>query len=599
MLNLRQRTTGSAGSASLLGPAALELAHDRLRIGERWSASFAVTGYPREVSRGWLAPLLHAARDADVALHVEAVPPPVAADRLRKQRARLESTRRLEAERGRLPDPTVAAAADDAEELASRLARGESKLFRSGLYLSLSAPSRAELDEGTQRLRTICSSRLLHIVPTTFRPLEGWLSTLPLGLDQLRLRRAFDTAALAASFPFAAADPQQDEGGILYGLAPSGAPVLLDRFARENYNSVLLARSGAGKSYLAKLEALRLLFEGVQVFVIDPENEYRRLCHAVGGAYLPLAGDQAVALNPLELPARTSRNALAERALFATELIELLLGGLASEELAALERAVRACYASAGISDDPSTHTRPAPLLADLLPALVADGEIGGRVASRLEPYVSGARSFLFARASRVQPDRQLVCFSLRGLPERLKAAALFVCLDAIWRSLEGPLRKRCVLVDEAWLLMREPAGAAFLHRLAKSARKRWCGLTTVTQDAGDLLASELGQAVIANAATQVLLRQAPQAIDRIGEAFHLSAGERRYLLSCPTGSGLLLLARHNGEERVPIKVVASPAEHRLATSDPAELVELAELEPQRPTHRRSRTRTRKPESRA
>ena len=573
MLNRRRSTSGA-----LLGPAGLELEPDRLRIGGRWHAAFAVIGYPREVSRGWLAPLLQAARDADLALHVEAVPPPVAADRLRRQRARLESSRRLDADRGRLPDPTLAAAADDADELAGRLARGESKLFRSGLYLGVSAASRDELDERIARLRAISASLLLHVVPASFRPVEGWLSTLPLGLDRLRLRRAFDTDALAAAYPFAAADPAVDPSGILYGLASSGAPILLDRFARENYNSVLLARSGAGKSYLAKLEALRLLFEGVQVFVLDPEDEYRRLCAAVGGVYLPLAGDQAVALNPLDLPANSGRNAIGERTLFLAELVELLLGGLASEELPVLERAVRATYTGAGIGDDPATHGRPAPLLTHLVRTLAADGEVGASLAERLEPYATGSHSSLFARASSAQPDGQLVSFSLRGLPGRLKAPALLLCLDAIWRSLEGPLRKRCVLVDEAWLLMRELAGAKFLYRLAKSARKRWCGLTTVTQDAGDLLASELGQSVIANAATQVLLRQAPQAIERIGDAFHLSAGERRYLLSCPTGSGLLLLTTSSGEERVPIKVVASNAEHRLVTSDPAELIDL-ELE--------------------
>jgi type IV secretory pathway VirB4 component len=579
MLSRRRHVRADAAEGgSLLGPAALALEHDRVRIGERWRASFAVTGYPHEVGRGWLAPLLHAARDADVALHIEPVPPQVAADRLRRQRARLESTRRLEAERGRLSDPTVAAAAEDAADLASRLARGESKLFRSGLYLAVSAQSRDELDERIERLRAICASLLLHVVPASFRPLEGWLSTLPLGLDRLRLRRAFDTEALAASFPFAAADPSADPAGILYGLASSGAPLLLDRFARENYNSVLLARSGAGKSYLAKLEALRLLFEDVQVFVLDPEDEYRRLCHAVGGVHLPLAGERSVTLNPLDLATAGSRTALAERTLFLAELVELLLGGLASEELPVLERAVRACYTGAGISDEPATHTRPAPLLTDLVRALAADGAVGASLGSRLEPYASGSHSSLFARPSSAQPDGQLVCFSLRGLPDRLKPPALLLCLDAIWRSLEGPLRKRCVLVDEAWLLMREPAGAKFLYRLAKSARKRWCGLTTVTQDAGDLLASELGQSVIANAATQVLLRQAPQAIDRIADAFHLSDGERRYLLSCPTGSGLLLLTGAHGEERVPLKVVASEAEHRLVTSDPAELAEL-ELE--------------------
>jgi type IV secretory pathway VirB4 component len=595
----RARTVKAARSAGLLGPSAVELAHNRVRIGERWRASFAVTGYPHEVSRGWLAPLLQASRDADVALHIEAVPPPVAADRLRRQRARLESTRRLDADRGRLEDPAVTAAAEAADELASRLARGESKLFRSGLYLSVSADGRAELDERVQRLRAICASLLLHVVPASFRPLEGWLSTLPLGLDRLRMRRAFDTEALAASFPFAAADPHTDPDGVLYGLAASGAPLLLDRFARENYNSVLLARSGAGKSYLAKLEALRLLFEGVQVFVLDPEDEYRRLCDAVGGVYLPLAGDDAVSLNPLDLPHAAGKGALAERALFLVELIELLLDGLASEELPVLERAVRVCYAGAGISDEPATHSRPAPLLGDLVVALNADGEVGASLGSRLEPYASGAHSSLFARASSALRDGQLVCFSLRGLPDRLKAPALLLCLDAIWRSLEGPLRKRCVLVDEAWLLMREPAGAKFLYRLAKSARKRWCGLTTVTQDAGDLLSSELGQSVIANAATQVLLRQAPQAIDRIGDAFHLSAGERRYLLSCPTGSGLLLLAAANGEERIPLQVVASPAEHRLVTSDPAELIELDAADAVAPPPAQGRRRRRRRRARS
>jgi type IV secretory pathway VirB4 component len=552
----------------LLGPPALELERGAARIGGTWTATLAVVGYPREVTRGWLEPLLRAAGELDLALHVEPLPPPLAADRLRRQRARFESTRRLERERGQLPDPSVAAAAEDADELAARLARGESRLFRSALYLSVRAASREELRERTQRVRALCASLLLHTVPTSFRPLEGWLSTLPLGLDRLGLRRAFDTEALAASFPFAAVDPPAEETGVLYGLAGSGAPVLLDRFARENYNSVLLARSGAGKSYLAKLEALRLLFRGVQLYVLDPEGEYRRLTEAVAGVYLPLAGPRAVALNPLDLAGGGGAEPLAERILFLAELCELLLGGLTGEELALLDRAARACYANAGIGADPFTHSRPAPLLGDLCRSLELEGHLGQSMAERLSPYASGSHSSLFARPTSARPEGPLVCFALRGLPERLKPPALLLALDAIWRQLEGPLRRRCVLVDEAWLLMREPAGARFLFRLAKSARKRWCGLTAITQDAPDLLGSELGQAVVSNAATQLLLRQAPQAIAEVGERFHLTAGERRYLLACPTGSGLLVA----GDERIPLQVVASPEEHALVTSDPAEL---------------------------
>jgi type IV secretory pathway VirB4 component len=555
----------------LLGPPGVELDHDHLRLDRTWQRTFAVIGYPREVSRGWLAPLLRAAGELDLVLHVEPIPPAVAADRLHRQRARLESTRRLEAERGQLSDPTVAAAAEDVHELASRLARGESRLFRSGVYLSVRASSREELEERSERVRALCASLLLHVVPATFRPLDGWVSTLPLGVDRLRLRRAFDTEALAAGFPFAATDPPLEDG-VLYGVTDSGAPVFVDRFGRENFNSVLLSRSGAGKSYLAKVEALRLLFRGVQVFVIDPEDEYRRLCEAVGGAYLPLTGPEPAAFNPLDLPAGGGTRVLDERILFLAELIELLAGDVAGGELAALDRAARTCYAHAGITDDPASHRRAAPLLRDLVRALEDDdGGTATALAERLSPYATGSHSSLFDRPTSARPDAPLVCFSLRDLPERLKAPALLLCLDAIWRSLAGPLRRRCVVVDEAWLLMREPAGARFLFRLAKSARKRWCALTAITQDAADLLGTDLGQAVVSNAATQLLLRQAPQAIERVGEAFRLSAGERRYLLACPTGHGLLL----SGDQRVPLRVVASKEEHGLVTTDPAEVAAL------------------------
>jgi type IV secretory pathway VirB4 component len=573
MLRSLRPTAGRGASRSSIGPPGVELGHDHLRAGERWQRTFAVIGYPREVSLGWLAPLLRAAGELDLSLQIEPVAPAIAADRLRRQRARLESSRRIDRQKGRLADPTLEAAAHDAEELAARLARGEGRLFRPGLYLSVEASSRAELEQRCERVRALCASLLLHFVPATFRPLEGWVTTLPLGLDRLRMRRAMDTQALAAAFPFASSDPPLDEHGVLYGVAHSGSPVLIDRFARENYNAVLLARSGAGKSYLAKLEALRLLYRGVHVFVIDPEDEYRRLCEAVGGAYLSLTGPQPATLNPLDLPAHGHARTLDERILFLAELIELLSEGLAGRELAVLDRAARACYEAAGITRDPATHRRPAPLLADLVAALENEGQAGKDLAEQLTPYASGSHSSLFDRPTSARADAHLVCFSLRGLPERLKPAALLLCLDAVWRSLEGPLRRRCVLVDEAWLLMREPAGARFLFRLAKSARKRWCALTAITQDASDLLGSELGQAVVANAATQLLLRQAPQAIEQVGEAFKLSAGERRYLAACPTGQGLLL----TGEERIALKVLASPAEHRLITTDPEQVASLEE----------------------
>jgi type IV secretory pathway VirB4 component len=573
----RSSADGPRRDSMLPIPSAVEVERDYLRAGNVWHRSLAVTGYPREVAHGWLAPLLRAAGDLDLSLHIGPVAPLLAADRLRRQRARLESSRRIEADRGRLSDPALAAAAEDADELASALARGESRLFRSGLYLSITASSREELEERTERVRALCASMLLHTVPATFRAWDGWLSTLPLGMDRLRLRRTFDTPALAAGFPFALSDPPLEDSGVLYGLTDSGAPVLVDRFAGTNFNSVMLAYSGAGKSYAAKLEALRLLYRGVQVFILDPEDEYHSLCEAVGGAYLPLTGPSSVALNPLDLPASEAPRALDERILFLADLIELLAGGLDGGELAVLDRSARAAYHAAGITSDPSTHRRPAPLLGDLVRSLENESETGKRLAERLSPSATGSHSSLFDRPTSVQPDSHLVCFSLRGLPERVRAPALMLTLDAIWRSLEGPLRRRVVLVDEAWDLMRETPsatheapGARFLFRLAKKARKRWTGLTTITQDPGDLLDSPLGQAVVNNASQHLLLHQSPQAIDRVGQAFALTAGERSYLLSCPTGHGLLL----TGEQRIPLGVKASPAEHELVTSDPAELAD-------------------------
>ncbi len=558
-------------------PAAVEVERDWLRTGDVWQRTLTVVGYPREVGRGWLAPLLRAAGELDLALHIEPIAPALAADRLRRQRARLESSRRIDADRGRLTDPVLAAAVEDADELAGALARGESRLFRSGVYLSVSAGSREELEHRTERVKALCASMLLHVVPATFRALDGWLSTLPLGADRLGLRRTFDTAALSAGFPFASADPPLEDG-VLYGLTDSGAPVLVDRFARTNFNTVTLAYSGAGKSYKAKLEALRLLYRGVQVFILDPEDEYHALCEAVGGAYLPLTGARAVALNALDLPEVADEDegrALDERILFLADLIELLVGGLDGGELAVLDRSARAAYHTAGITSDPATHRRPAPLLADLVRALQDESETGRRLAERLSPYATGSHSSLFDRPTSVNPDSHLVCFSLRGLPERMRAPALMLALDAIWRSLEGPLRRRVVLVDEAWDLMRETPsaareapGARFLYRLAKKARKRWTGLTTITQDPGDLLDSPLGQAVVNNACEHFLLRQSPQAIERVGQAFGLTKGERRYLLTCPVGHGLLIAA----EQRIPLAVRASPDEHELVTSDPAEL---------------------------
>lgn len=560
--------------AGLPSPEVIEVAPKALTVGPSMRSTFAASGYPREVGPGWLEPVLSHPGPVDLALHIEPIPSEVAARRLRRQIARLESSRQLEAARGRLADPSLDASAYDAMDLQERLARGEGRLFTTGLYATVRGGDVEDLNAQASRLRAVAGAMLLETVPTTFRQLPGWLTTLPLGLDLLRMRRTMDTDALAAGFPFTSPDLPDSTTGVLYGLNSRSRGLLLwDRFAQPNYNLCVLARSGAGKSYLAKLDALRWLYTGVDVLVVDPENEYGGLAEAVGGTALRL-GAPGVRLNPLDLAVADGPEAPLRRALFVHTLVSVLLGQpLVPDAGAALDRAISRAYQAKGITADPRTHRRAAPLLLDVVAELSSDDHPAAHeLAGQLQPHVSGAHRGLWDGPTTTRPEGHLVVFSLRDLPDETKTAGTLLALDAIWRTVSDPAqrRRRIVVVDEAWLLMRDPAGAGFLARLAKSARKYWAGLTVVTQDAVDLLGNDLGLAVVSNAATQVLLRQAPQAVDALAAAFRLSDGECTYLLGAERGQGLLAGAG----ERVAFQSLASAGEHRLCSTDPAELAE-------------------------
>ncbi|MCC8244999.1 VirB4 family type IV secretion system protein [Saccharothrix luteola] len=586
----------SAGAAAFT-PDALSVGARHLEVGGDWVSSFAVVGFPREVHPGWLAPLLTYPGRLDVALHVQPIDPATAASRLKKQLAKLEAGRRHTAEHGRLFDPQVEAATEDAYDLSSRVARGEGKLFRVGLYLTVHAGTEQGLADEVAALRSLCASLLLDAKHTTYRSLQGWVSTLPMGLDLIGMRRTFDTSALAAAFPFTSPDlPAPDPtsvaapSGVLYGYnIGSQGLVHWDRFgeAMHNHNSVILGPSGAGKSYLVKLELLRSLYRGIEIAVVDPEDEYARLAAAVGGTHVHL-GAHGVRLNPFDLPVHTRadgrrtapKDALVRRSLFLHTVIAVLVGdepdsaGRDAAGRAALDRAIAAAYQHVGITADARTWSRPSPTLRTLRDRLADAGRAGDRaaadLAARLHPFVEGAFKQLFDGPSSVNLEGHLVVFSLRDLPDELKGIGTLLTLDSVWRRVSNPAirRPRLVVVDEAWLLMKQPAGAEFLFRMAKASRKHWAGLTVATQDTADVLGSDLGKAVVANAATQILLRQAPQAIDDITRTFDLSAGERQFLLSADRGQGLLSA----GTQRVAFQSIASPTEHYLVTSNPAEL---------------------------
>ena len=570
-------------------PESLTIGTRHLEIGSDWAATLAVTGYPREVTAGWLAPLLTHPGRVEVAVHIDPVDPVTAATRLRRQLARLESSRLHDTGRGRLPDPHVDVAVEDAAELSARVARAEARLFRVGVYLTVHADTEAELADEVAAVRALAASLLIDTCTLAYRAAQAWATTLPLGLDLIRVRRTFDTTALAAAFPFDSpqlpvADPVQAArpSGVLYGRDAAFGLLFVDRFAPDahNHNMVVLGRSGAGKSYLVKTEILRSLYRGIEQVVIDPEDEYRRLAEAVGGIHIRL-GAPGQRLNPFDLEIHTRpdgrrsapSDALTRRKLFLHALIQVLLGDQTSVQRAALDTALTATYTAAGITDDPATWTRPVPTLGGLRDQLARLATPAAEeLAAGLHPFVGGgAYAGLLDGPTTTDPEDALVVFSLRELPEELKTIGTLLVLDATWRRVSSPAdrRPRMVTVDEAWLLMRQPAGALFLFRAAKSFRKHWAGLTVATQDCADVLSTELGRAIVSNAATQILLRQAPQAMDEVAAAFHLSDGEQHFLLSAARGSGLLTVG---GTDRAVFGSLASQGEHTLITTDPSEL---------------------------
>jgi len=585
LFNPRRAAPAASGGVFPGSPDAVEVFGRSLAVGAEYTTTVAVTGWPAEVGAGWLEPLLCYPSAVDVSVHIEPTPAMLAAQQLRKQRARMESSRRIDAGKGRLDEPELDIAAADAADLATRIARGDGRLFKSAVYVTVHADTEAELHERVAEVRALAASMLIDLVPSTWRQLQAWITGLPFGFDSLRLRRTIDTDALAASFPFTSPDlPVTGDGdtGVLFGLNLASAGVVTwDRWSQDNYNAVILARSGAGKSYLAKLDLLRNLYLGVEAFVIDPEDEYIALAEAVGGTVIR-PGAPGVRINPFDLADEGDEmDALYRRTGFARTFVNVLLSGeevggpaMDADEAVALDVAVLAAYRERGITSDPRSWRRPAPLLAEVTEALRATDDHGRRLAARLAPYVTGSFRGLFDGPTTTPPQGHLVVYAIKDLPDELKPVGTLLTLDAIWRTVSTANRtgstrpevRRLVLVDEAWLLLSAGLGAPFLSRLAKSARKYGAGLTVVTQDAADVLSTPIGRAVVSNAATQVLLKQAPQAIDAVTEEFGITDGERAFLLSASRGDALLV----SGSARVAFHAIADEAEAKLITTGPA-----------------------------
>jgi conjugal transfer ATP-binding protein TraC len=581
----RRFALGQRLLADLLAPAAVEVARDHLRLEYQYARVLVVVGYPRSVVAGWLTPLLEFEHSIEVSLHVQPLETASIVKLLSQKLVQLQSSRMIDVRSGKLTDPEREVAFEDAERLRDALQRGEERVFSVSLYVLMRASSQRALDDLTRRVETTLDGMLAHSRVAILEQERGFRACLPMGRDELLAYRNLDTSSLTTTFPFSSSSLSM-ERGVLYGVATrSQSPVIVDPFdsSLENANLAVFAMAGAGKSYFVKLMALRNLLAGVDFLVVDPENEYGGVCSAAGGQFIRLASTSSHRLNPFDLPpadaaATEGIDVLAEQVTAVVGLLNVMLAergsSLSAYERSILDRAAYMAYASAGIGPDPATHCRPVPILADLQVALESiDDDIARGLAARLHRYVAGSLAGgLLGGQTNVALNRRLVVFNIQKLEEELRPIAMHLIANFVWNRVRRERRPRLLVIDEAWSLLRYAEGGEFVSGMARRARKYYLGLVTITQDVADFVRSEHGRAVLVNAAMKLLLKQDATTVDAVSEAFQLSTEERQYLLGASKGEGLLF-ARG---ARLALSIEASAAEHRLATTAPRELAELA-----------------------
>lgn len=569
--------TGINTLRDLIAPSSLEFHSGYFRLGTKYGQTIYVYGYPRQLYTGWASPILNADEVLDVSMFIYPVETEIVMKNLRRKVTQLEADLSINNEKGRTRDPALEAALNDAEELRDQLQLGAEKFFRFGLYLTIYADSLDELNFVRSKVETMLGQQMLFSKVASSQQEQGLKSAVPQLSDQLQIRRNMNTGAISTSFPFTSADLTQ-ENGVLYGVnMHNNGLVIFDRYTLENANMVVFAKSGAGKSFTVKLEALRTMMMGAEVLIIDPENEYQKLSDAVGGSYIRLSLNSDVRINPFDLPhvidAEEADNALRANIVTLHGLFRLMLGGtsagqsigLSPNEEADLDQAIIDTYARAGITSDPLTHNSTPPTIHNLYDTLVHMDGSGPSLAQRLRKYTTGTFAGIFSQQSNIDINNSMVVFNIRDLEDELRPVAMYIVLSHIWNIVRSEQKKRMLIVDEAWQLMKYDDSANFLFSLAKRARKYYLGLTTISQDVEDFMGSKMGRAIVSNSSMQLLLKQSSSAVDVLSDVFKLTEEERKRLSNFPVGQGLFFA----GQNHVHIQIIASDTEHQLISTSP------------------------------
>ncbi|MFC1653696.1 VirB4-like conjugal transfer ATPase, CD1110 family [Patescibacteria group bacterium] len=564
---------GLVSIQDIIAPESIDVDFNFVKVGSSYITSLFVAGYPRFVNANWLSPLINFNNSLSLSMFVYPVEGKTIMDDLRRKITEMEAEIQSDLSRGRIANIDTQVKLEDARILQEQLAKGAERFFQFGLYITISADSEEKLRAISEQVQSTLGSLLIISKKATLQMEEGLKTSLPLGTDYLDITRNMDTTSLATTFPFTSSELTSDRG-VLYGINQhNDSLVIFDRFSMENANMVVFAKSGAGKSYTIKLEALRSLMFDSEVIIIDPEGEYEEMSKSVNGEYIHFSFRSDEKINPFDLSAMhdPEENELGRKILTLHTLFKIMLGELSPVEDAVLDRALVAAYKAKGITPDPATQSKEPPLMEDLYKALLGmESKEAQVLASRLEKYIKGSFRGIFDQKSTIDLNNQFTVFGIRELEGSLRPIAMFIILDYIWTKVKQNLKKRLLIVDEAWYLMQYPDSANYMFSLAKRARKYYLGVTTITQDVEDFLSTDQGKAIVTNSSIQLLMKQSTAAIEKLGKIFHLSQGESRFLLSCGVGEGLFFA----GQNHVAIRVLASPQEHEVITTNPKEVAE-------------------------
>ena len=558
--------------ADVIAPSALEINSNYVKLGEKVARTLFVFSYPRYLAANWFSPVINLDKVFDVSIFIHPVDTATVLRQLQKKVAEVQSQINIRSEKGLIRDPMLDTAFRDLEDLRDKLQQAQERLFAFALYLTIYADSPDELNKTETEIRSILESKLVYAKPALFQQAEGLESVLPLGSDKLEINTRMNSSPVSSIFPFVSFDLTSNKG-ILYGInRHNSSLVLFDRFSLENYNSVTFAKAGAGKSYATKLEILRSLMFDTEVIVIDPEREYEYLAEAVDGRYFNISLTSKHHINPFDLPParedESPADVLRSNIINLVGLFRIMLGGLTPEEDAILDRAITETYASRDITPETDFSKVAPPILSDL-ELVLANMQGGESLAQRLSKYTKGTWEGFINQPTNVDINKKLAVFSIRDMEDELRPIAIYLIIHHVWNAVRAELKKRLLIVDEAWWLMKSEDGASFLFGIAKRARKYYLGLATITQDVGDFLNSPYGKAIITNSSLQLLLKQSPATIDLLQQTFNLTEEEKFLLLESDVGEGIFFA----GLKHVAIKILGSYTEDQLITSDPAQLL--------------------------